>query len=311
MQRSSRPYCLTKNEEVILSRSGLYKGSLRSGWKPGRYYLTNQRLFLFQPPKIVFQVPYKDIISITTEKRAVVLRTKEVVFLTYRSSTRNRVSDMLHAPNESAQDNATLKAWIAVGDLETWRKKIYERSLLDIDEDGINMVMQELDSESQEILSYLWEKRHASIDELASLYDAPNHMDILFKIKEVINPTSERLLAYSLLTFERSKKDDTTGKIITYSWWCIGKRPSVEERKKPIVDIFDEGDYLSIIMELIDVRQEDIQVEAAADKLFISSNNNARLFNHQIPLPFEIEPEGLTQRYNNNILEITAEKAQK
>lgn len=287
MEVNARPYCLNKNEDVILSRPGLYKESLRSGWKPGRYYLTNERIFLFQPPKIVFQVSYKDIISITTEKRAVILRTKEVILLTYRSATRNRIHEMLHpvrnhvlrgsetdvsnednASNESARDNTILKAWIAVGDLEGWRKKIYERSLLKIDEDGIKQVLEELDSESQEILSYLWRKGYANIDELASLYEAPNHMDTLFKIREIINPTAERLLGYSLLTFERSKKDDITGKIITYSWWIIGKRSAEEERKKPIVEIFDEGDYLSIIMELKGARQEDIQLEVVRDKLF-------------------------------------------
>ena len=309
MQGNNRPYCLAKNEGVILSSPGLYKNSLRSGWKPGRYYLTDQRLFLFQPPKIVFQVPYEDVISITTEKRAVVLRTKEVILLAYKSITHNRISEMLHRRDESARDNAVLKAWISVGSLETWRKKIYERSLLKIDEDGINMVMEQLDSESREILLYIWGKGHANIDELSSLYEAPNHMDILFKIREVINPAAERLLGYSLLTFETSKKDDATGKIVTYNWWIIGKKQPKEEIKEPIVDIFDEGDCLSVIMELADAGEENIEVEAAGNKLSVSINNNVRLFNHQVPLPCEVKAEGLTQRYNNSILEITAKKA--
>ena len=309
MEASSRPYCLARNEEVILSSPGLYKDRLRSGWKLGRYYLTNERLFLFQPPKIVFQVPYEDIIGITTERRAVVLRTKEVIFLTYRSNTRNRISEMLHRSDQSPKDNAILNAWIAVGNIEAWRKKIYERSLVRIDEDGINMVMEQLDSESREILLYIWKKGHANIDELSSLYEAPNHMDILFKIREVINPTAERLLGYSLLTFERSRKNDSTGKIITYNWWIIGKKEAKEEIKEPIVDIFDEGNCLSVIMELLDAGEENIQVEVARNKLSISSNNNAKLFNHQIPLPCEVKAEGLTKRYNNSILEITAQKA--
>ena len=309
MERNSRPYCLNKNEEVILFSPGLYKDSLRSGWKPGRYYLTNERLFLFQPPKIVFQVPYENIIGITTEKRAVILRTKEVIFLTYRSTAHNRIAKMLRRADQSAQDNAILKAWIAVGDLETWRKKIYERTLLEINEDEIKQVLEQIDPESQEILFYLWEKGHANIDELSSLYEAPNHMDILFKIREVINPTAERLLGYSLLTFERSKKDEATGKIITYSWWIIGKRQPKEEIKEPIVDIFNEGHYLSIIMELMDVREEEIKVEVIKDKLSIFSNRKSKLYNHQIPLPFEVKAEGLTKRYNNNLLEIKVRKA--
>ena len=327
MEGNNRPYCLNKNEEVILYRSGLYKNSLRSGWKLGNYYLTNERLFLFQPPKIVFQVPYKDIISVTTEKRAVVLRTKEVILLTYRSTTHDRISQMLHpvrnyalmgretdisnrghAYNELAQDNAILKAWIAVGNLETWRKRIYERALLKIDEDGIKQVLEELDSDSQEILLYLWKKGHANIDELSSVYEVPNHMDILFKIREVINPTAERLLGHSLLSFERSKKDDVTGKIVTYSWWLIGKKSPTEEIKEPMVDIFDEGDYLNIIMELKDVREEDIQVEVARDKVFISTNNRTETCNHEVPLPVEVKTQGLTKRYNNNIIEIRVEK---
>ena len=329
MAGNNRPYCLNRNEEVILSRSGLYKDRLRSGWKLGRYYLTNERLFLFQPPtKIAFQVPYEDIIGITTEKRPVVLRTKEVLLLTYRSAARDRISEMLHPvrnyvlkgsetgisngvhrSDESSRDNTILNAWVAVGELETWRKKIYERTLLRMDEDGINTVMQELDFESQEILLYLWKRGHANIDELSSLYEAPNHMDILFKIREVINPAAERLLGCSLLTFERSKKDDITGKIITYNWWIIGKREPEKGIEAPLVDIFDEGDFLSVIMELAGAIEEGIQIEAAGNKLSISSNISTKLFNHQIALPCEVKGNGLTKRYNNNVLEITAEKA--
>ncbi len=300
---------LDKGEQTLLASPGLFKDRLRSGWKPGHFYLTNKRLVCFSPPRIRFQTQLNDIVSLSLEKRAVILRTKEVILLTYRNTIHNRISQLLHPSDESAQDSTLSKAWIAVGDLETWRKRLFETSLLKIDEDGIRQVLEELDSESQEILSYLWQKGHANIDELASLCPALNHMDILSKIRQVINPTAERLLDCSLLIFERSKKDDQTSKIITYSWWVIGKTQLKEEIKRPAVDIFDEEDYLSIIMELPGVKAEDTLFKLENKKITISASSINKKYHEEIDLPAEVDTEDFSNVFNNNVLEIKLKKA--
>ena len=55
---------LDKGEEVILFSSGLLKKNWRSGWKPGRFYLTNRRLLFFQAPRIFLQALLENIIDL-------------------------------------------------------------------------------------------------------------------------------------------------------------------------------------------------------------------------------------------------------
>jgi len=299
---------LGKGEQTLLASPGLFKERLRSGWKPGHFYLTDKRLVCFSPPRIRFQAQLNDIVALSVEKRAVILRTKEVILLAYRNTIHNRISQLLHPSDESAQDDTFSKAWIAVGDLETWRKRLFERSLLKIDEDGIRQVLEQLDSDSQEILGFLWRKKHANIDELASLCPTLNHMDILSKIRGIINPTAERLLGCSLLTFERSKKDDQTGKITTYSWWVTGKIQPKEEFEKPIVDIFDDVDYLSLVTELPGVKAEDILFKLESKKIAISASSISKKYHQEIDLPAEVDTEDFTKAFNNNVLEIKLKK---
>ena len=302
---------LDKGEQTLLASPGLFKERLRSGWKPGHFYLTNRRLVFFSPPRIRFRAQLNDIVALSVEKRAVILRTKEVILLAYRNTIHNRISQLLHPSDESAQNNTLSKAWIAVGDIETWRKRLFERSLLKIDEDGIRRLLEELDSDSQEILSYLWRKKHANIDELASLCPALNHMDILSKIRGAINPSAERLLGCSLLTFEWSKKDDETGKIITYSWWVTGKIQPKDEFEKRTVDIFDEEGYLSMVMELPGVKEEDILFKLENQKITISASSINKKYHEEIDLPAEVDAENFSKAFNNNVLEIKLKKAVK
>ena len=297
MKRIGQEPFIDKDEEVLLSNQGLLKENLRSGWKPGRFYLTTRRLLLSQPARVTFQALLNDIVSLSLEKRAVILRSKNVLFISYRK------------PHQNTDPEVILKAWIAVKDVETWKRKIHERSLLIINEEAIDKVADELDSNGRDILIYLWQKRHATIDELASIYDAPNHMDILLKIKEHINPTAERILGNSILSFEKSKFDPETGRKVLFSWWVVGQRKK-EEGKKVILDIFDEGDYLNVIMELPGVKSEDIFLELEDKKITISASSINKKYHEEIDLPAEADTRDFRKTFNNNVLEIKLKKAQ-
>ena len=285
---------LDKGENILLFSSGLLKENLRSGWKPGRFYLTNKRLLFFQPPRVSFQTLLENIINLTMEKRAVILRSKNVILVSYREPGREKV----------------LQALIAVNNIENWRRRIYERSLLIVNEETIDKIAKELDSDSQEILIYLWQRDHARIEELAELIEAPNHMDVLLKIKERINPTAERIIGSWILAFEESKFDPETGKKILFSWWILGQKEKKEEEKEILLDIFDEGDYLNIIMELPGVKKiEDILFELEPEKMSISTSSANRKYYKEIDLPVEVDSKDFSKSFNNNVLEISLKKA--
>lgn len=282
---------LMVNEEVLLTSPGFYKDNLRSGWKPGHLYLTDFRLFLWQPARNIFQISLEDIVGISSQKMGFILRSKEALCLSYRPSGREELS----------------RGWIMVKDVETWEKKIFERSLLQINQEVIEGISRELDPESKAIVSYIWQNRYATIDELASLCDASNHMDVLLKIKEVINPLAEKKIGSPLLVFEKSKIDPETGKKILFSWWLIGGE-RIEARRGTIFDLFDEGDYLRIIMELFGVGEENIQLKVNRNKLIMFANSLEKKYQEEIPLPSPVSPRKISKRYINGILEVRLSK---
>jgi len=284
---------LDKGEEVILFSPGLLKKNLRSGWKPGRFYLTNRRLLFFQPPGISFQAPFENIIKLIIEKRALILRSKDVILVTYGEVEGEKV----------------LQAWIAVNNIEEWRRRIYERSLLIINEEMIDKIAKELDPDSQEILIYMWQKEYARIEELAELIDAYNHMDVLLRIKERINPTAERTIGSSILSFEKSKFDPKTGKKILFNWWILGQKEKKEE-EEILLDIFDDEEYLNIIMELPGVaRIEDILFELEPERMTVSTSSVNRKYRKEIDLPAQVNTRDFNKSFNNNVLEIKLKKA--
>lgn len=286
------PVPLSSGEEVILGHQGFCKETLRSGWKPGQLCLTNQRLLLAQPTRVLFQVPLAGITGIALEERRFILRAQGVLRISYRRPTH--------------RDSAT--AWVMAADIETWKKRIFERTLLRVDRATIEQVLGELEPESQRILSHIWEHQHATIEELASLYEAPNHMDVLQRIRKVINPASERILGFPVLTFERSKIDEVTGGKVLFSWWIMGRQGLQAAAKEPLLDVFDEGAYVNIVAEVVGVREEDILVEVFEDSLKVTAKSPEADFREVIPLPEKVDPQAITRRYHNNILELRLQK---
>jgi len=291
VKKSKQPP-LTEGEQIVLCEQGGYLDNIRAGWKLGHHYLTNKRLFFSQAKRIIFETPLACITEVTVEEKVFVLRRKNVICISYR---RPRVEGIS-------------KARIIMANLETWRKKIHEMTAPPIDEETVNEVAEELDSVSQEILWYLWQNGHATIDELAGLVLAPTHMDVLLRIREVINPAAEKIIGNQILSFEKSKIDPETGEKILFSWWPIGRRQE-KRRKETFLDMFDEEDHIDIIMELPGVQEKDILLEIGKDKLSVTANTLDKKYDEKISLPAEVNPKQFTKKYNNSMLEIKLEKS--
>lgn len=178
-----------------------------------------------------------------------------------------------------------------------------KRPLL-VNEEKVREIAQGLDPDSGKLLWYLWQKRHARIDELARTIRARTHMDVLIKIREIINPRAEKVMGNPILSFEKSRMDYEIGEKILFSWWLIGgKRP---EEKGALLDLFDEGDHLNIVMELLGAKEEDIALKVERNKLLISVPSMG--YQEEIRLPVSVTPENLSKRYNNGILQVKLKK---
>ena len=290
--RKSKKPPLAEGEQIILREQGGYLNNSRAGWKLGHHYLTNKRLFFSQVDRIIFEAPFACITDITVDEKVFVLRRKNVICVSYRRPKGEEIS----------------RIWIIMASLEAWRRKIGEMIAPPIDEETINDVVEELDPVSQEILWYLWQKGHGTIDELAELVSALTHMDVLLRIRDVINPAAEKIVGNPILSFERSKIDFETGEKILFSWWLIGRQ---QRKKELFLDIFDEEDHVDIIMELPGVQEKDVLLKIEKDKLAVTADTLDKKYDEKISLPAEVNPEQFTKKYNNSILEIKLEKVGK
>ena len=303
---------LLTNEEIISEAPGFCKDNLRSGWKPGHLYLTNTRLLLWQPAGIIFQMPLENIKAISIQQRGFILRSKDALCISYLSS----VASAKEGKNQNGQGVA--QAWVMVKDVETWKKKIFEGSLLEINQEAIDKIIEELDPQSQNILLFVWQNRHATIDELAHLYKAPSHMDVLHRIRNIINPTSQKLIGFPVLVFERNKIDGLTGTHVMFSWWITGDDKlsargesaftGEPDKEQSLSDVFDEGDHLNVIMELKGARQEDILLAVVEDKLTVSCKTPDANYYEEISCPSKVDGEGIVKKFRNNILQVRLQK---
>jgi len=285
---------LGSDEHVIIHSQGGYKDNIRPIWKLGRFYLTDRRLIFSVPTHTIWEVPLGNIKRISIEQqRYIAGRVKDMLALGYQNPINQRPS----------------KAWIIMSGLETWRKELYGRTLLKIDQEMLDSILEQLDSRSQELVSYLWRNRHATIVELADLIDAPTHMDVLLRIKGVINPTAEKVIGSPLLVFEKSRVDYETGDTVLFSWWLISQTVIKEtDQRATRVDIFEEEDRIDIVADLTGVREEDITLSIAGDRVILSAEAGDKKYYEEITLPDEVNPDTFMRTYHNNILALSLKK---
>jgi len=128
-------------------------------------------------------------------------------------------------------------------------KKDKEKKEIDYKEkeEGINKLAEVLDKKSRDILIFLYRNRYANIQELSDLIGAKNHNEVLSRLKEVINPTSLKILGRPLVKFEKAKIDPLSGEKILFSWWLTDNIPII---RKGGVDLFEEENSLVILADL-------------------------------------------------------------
>ncbi|MFC2000260.1 hypothetical protein ACFLXE_05835 [Chloroflexota bacterium] len=110
-------------------------------------------------------------------------------------------------------------------------------------------IMEALDEKSRQILWYLWWNRHAKIGELVELTKAYSDMDVLLRIRGVINLAARDVLGRELVRFYDSKADPVTGEKVLFSWW-LEDDALPARRREPLVDMFEEDDHIAIIAQL-------------------------------------------------------------
>jgi len=85
-----------------------------------------------------------------------------------------------------------------------------------------------------------------------------------------------------------------------------GKSPGEME---PLIDIFDEGNHLTVVAELPGAKENDIKLSLEGNLLKISADTSAGEYRKEVLLPNPVKTDLIEAAYKNNVLEIKLEKA--
>ena len=171
-----------------------------------------------------------------------------------------------------------------------------------LDSVNMNQVMNALDEKSVQILIYLLKERHAGIRKLADLINASSDMEVLVKIREVINPKVQETMGQPLIMFEPSKLDPLTGEKITFSWWLNEELIDNIPNGK-LLDLHDEKDTLRVIAS-IPLQEEDVKVEVKDNFLIIAGKK----YYQEVLLTSAVEGN-VKKTVNNGVLEVVLKKS--
>lgn len=280
------------DEHIILQAQGGYKAGSSSGWKPVDFFLTSRRFIIYQLQKTIFEIFLENIYNLGSEEHYYAMRKRQAISLYYKypDSLKNRVILFL------------------VNDPQIWKNKLFQATLLKIDNKLIKKIADQLDQSCQAILWYIWEKRHARINELSDIASASNHMEILTNIKDGINRVSQKEIGCPILSFERSKTDQETGEEILFSWWLAGNPENWNFTTDRLMDIFDEGDFFQIIMEVKNIEKADLTISIEDNQLMIESKKIGSRWKEKFNLPAGVLFENHQIYLKNNLLEIKLQK---
>jgi HSP20 family protein len=87
------------------------------------------------------------------------------------------------------------------------------------------------------------------------------------------------------------------------------KGPVVDDVREPMVDTFDEGEFIRVIAEMPGVDGTDIKCEIKEDVLIISGEKGDKKYYKELLLPSAVDAQQISHSSNNGILEMKLWKA--
>ena len=161
----------------------------------------------------------------------------------------------------------------------------------------LDLLIASVDVRSQLIIEYFLRNRYGGIRRLADLVQADSDMEVLIRVKEIINLKAQEILGFPFLVFERSKIDPTTGEKIVFSWWLTEKL-NVFIEDSDILDVFNEKDMIRVVA-CLPPHLHEVTVELKDDSLILSGGD----YHREIPLLYSVG-EDIEKKLNNGILEV-------
>ena len=86
---------------------------------------------------------------------------------------------------------------------------------------------------------------------------------------------------------------------------------SFKAEKQPLIDVFEEEDYIVVLAELPGMEKKDVKIEADENTVVIMAKNPLKTYLETVRLPTPIVSGAVKFIYKNNILQATLKKSLK
>ncbi|MCX8168759.1 MAG: Hsp20/alpha crystallin family protein [Candidatus Methanomethylicia archaeon] len=147
-------------------------------------------------------------------------------------------------------------------------------------------------------------------EEISKRFSIPTPYELFDQIEREFEEFEKRGLKGPFI-YGFSIKIGPDGKPIIKEFGNVKKhygRPTIEEEREPLVDVFEDQRTITVIVEMPGVNKDDIKVKIDGDRLTVSAQTGDRKYYKEIVLPARVRREGAKASYKNGILELKLEK---
>jgi HSP20 family molecular chaperone IbpA len=173
----------------------------------------------------------------------------------------------------------------------------------------------QLDGASRAVLEHLAAASYATIRDLAAVVEpviaGASDMDVLFCIRQNINPTAQALLGRPVLFFVEAQADQVTGEQVSFSWWLAGRRGRAPQWVECEAEVFDEGEQILVVVELAGSSGRGVDCAVEEERLTVCAVEAERRWRSLVALPAAVDPQPVARRFNNGVLSIYLRKQAK
>jgi HSP20 family molecular chaperone IbpA len=80
--------------------------------------------------------------------------------------------------------------------------------------------------------------------------------------------------------------------------------------QKPLIDIFQENNYVTIVAEIVGFNKETLKIDVKDQKITLSAKSKDRRYYKSLNLPTVVIPNAMHTKFKNGVLEIKLRKAE-
>jgi len=114
----------------------------------------------------------------------------------------------------------------------------------------VKQFLAKLDCQSKAIWWHLCCHGHANLSDLARVAGLDSDMEVLLCLRQVINPLATATLGEPVIEFASCRVEQGTGEKIYFHWWLKPAFWLQSDKAQPLVDIFETGDELVVVVDL-------------------------------------------------------------